>query len=151
MKLMNRFGLVVAVVLVLGVCSCQEIKSVLGGKPKVEQPKYAAELRDLKWDTGNFITWGGDQKNVFPTRPGNLNGIICIIEKNGNDVACEFIRPGYHRQHLNNAWGNDAHRLTVTKPGDTVEVYIAALTPDGKHVDRSLRTNPMPLVWRARR
>ena len=108
--------------------------------------KYPATLTDLRWDTGDYIRWNGDQ-SAFPQRKENLSGMIMIVEPNGRTVAVEYIRPGYKRQHLKNARGKDDHALRHTKPGDTVQVYLCALTPSLRP-DQSIRTNPQPLIWR---
>lgn len=109
-------------------------------------PQYAASLTSLQWDNGDYIRWTGNQSS-FPARKDNLSGMIIIIEPNGNEVAVEYIRPGYTRQHLKNARGKDEHALKTTKPGQTVQVYLCALHPNHRP-DKTIRTNPMPLIWR---
>jgi len=131
--------LVVALATMFGAVGCLK---------KEEKTKYAGTLTDLRWegDKNNYILWGGNQ-SMFPARKDNLSGIIVIIKPNGEEVPCEYFRPGYKRQHLNNAYGNDHYAVKGVQAGQIVQVYMCALTPDLK-ADKSLRTNPMPLVWR---
>lgn len=137
----------IKILLMLAVVSATMFGFV-GCKTSEPKEKYAGTLTDLKWesDKNNYITWGGNQ-SMFPAREDNLSGIIVIVKPNGEEVPCEYFRPGYRRQHLNNAYGNDGYAVKGVQAGQTVQVYMCALTPNLK-ADKTLRTNPMPLVWR---
>jgi hypothetical protein len=115
---------------------------------KADEPKYPANIANLRWDSGDYIRWEGDH-SAFPVRKDNLNGWIVIIEPNGLHRPVEQIRPGYKRQHLKNAYGKDDYGLKNTKPGDTVQVYLCAMQANTRP-DLSLRSNQLPLVWRAK-
>lgn len=121
---------------------------VVGGckSDKPAEQKYPATISNLRWDTGTYIRWEGDH-SAFPVREGNLNGWIVIVEADGTARPVEQIRPGYKRQHLKNAYEDPDYRLKATKPGDTVKVYLCAMTARGRP-DLSLRSNELPLVWR---
>jgi hypothetical protein len=117
---------------------------------KIDKPieqKYPATISNLRWDSGSYIRWEGDH-SAFPVRDGNLNGWIVIIEPNGKHSPVEQIRPGYKRQHLKNAYEDTGYKLKNTKPGDMVKVYLCAMTGN-KRPDLSLRSNELPLEWRA--
>lgn len=131
---------------VIAVAVCMLVGLVACKTDKVEQPKYPANIANLRWDTGTYIRWEGDH-SAFPVREGNLNGWIVIIEPNGQHSPVEQIRPGYKRQHLKNAYEDTGYKLKNTKAGDTVQVYLCAMT-SAKRPDLSLRSNALPLVWR---
>ena len=116
---------------------------------KVEEPKYPATISNLRWDTGTYIRWEGDH-SAFPTRSGNVNGWIVVIEPNGTHSPVEQIRPGYKRQHMNNAYEDTGYKLKNTKPGDMVKIYLCGMT-GSKRPDLALRSNELPLEWRARK
>lgn len=115
---------------------------------KVEEPKYPANIANLRWDAATYIRWEGDH-SAFPVRDGNLNGWIVIVEPDGKHRPVEQIRPGYKRQHLKNAYEDPDYKLRATKAGDTVQVYLCGMTTGGRP-DLSLRSNALPLVWRNR-
>lgn len=143
---MNRWTITLGSLIVAALAAAGII--LTKDKPDTPAPKYPATLASLSWESPSswYIRWSGDQ-SVFPTRKGNLSGMIIAIEPNGHEVAVEYIRPGYTRQHMKNGAGSDEHALKNTKPGDTIQIYLCALTANGRP-DKSIRTNTQPLKWR---